>query len=116
MIGPVSKCNPTKRQRKLLRQLDRRGKPPNQSHDFWRFTDYGWMENGKITELGRRLAYGNDRKVSEAIKPNWLDWLVYRLFFWRWNRILRGNRKMLNLLIERASAWRAANDPPKGTP
>jgi hypothetical protein len=21
------------------------------------------------------------------MNPGWLDWLIYRLFFWRWNRI-----------------------------
>ncbi len=22
------------------------------------------------------------------MRPNWLDWLVYHLFYWRWNHIL----------------------------
>jgi hypothetical protein len=29
-----------------------------------------------------------------SIKPNRLDWLIYKIFWWRWNRIFRENPQM----------------------
>lgn len=28
------------------------------------------------------------------MKPNYFDWIIYKLFRWRWNKILRANHGM----------------------
>lgn len=36
---------------------------------------------------------------------NWLDLLVYRLYFWRWMPIYRGNIELVKLHIKWMQDW-----------
>lgn len=38
-------------------------------------------------------------------EPTRLDWLVYRLFRWRWNPILSQNPRLLRGLVAYLQAW-----------
>lgn len=37
--------------------------------------------------------------------PNWIDWLVYRIFYWRWNRIFMQNDKLRSGFIRYWIFW-----------
>lgn len=39
-------------------------------------------------------------------KPGFLDWIVYRLFLWRWNPIFQDNPEMLQAFIQYMQQWR----------
>lgn len=39
------------------------------------------------------------------MKPNWFDWLVYRLFRWRWNKILKSRPKTKSGFIAHLQVW-----------
>ncbi len=39
------------------------------------------------------------------MKPNWLDFLVYRLYCWRWNRILASRPDLRELFIANMKAF-----------
>lgn len=37
--------------------------------------------------------------------PNWLDYLIYRIFRMRWNRIFASNQKMAVTFIVAMASW-----------
>lgn len=42
----------------------------------------------------------------KPITPSRLDWLIYRLFYWRWNRILSNNPELLSFFSKSVDDWR----------
>ena len=44
------------------------------------------------------------------MKPNWIDMLVYRLFFWRWSKILTSRPEYRELLISWLKTYDVLND------
>lgn len=39
------------------------------------------------------------------MKPTWFDWLIYRLFRWRWNRIFNSNKRLRRGFVECWNFW-----------
>ena len=39
------------------------------------------------------------------IHPNYFDWLVYRLFRWRWNPLMRNNPKLRRHFYSLCNEW-----------
>lgn len=39
------------------------------------------------------------------MKPNVIDWIVYRLFRWRWNRLFNTNPKLRRAFVECWNLW-----------
>jgi hypothetical protein len=44
-------------------------------------------------------------------RPNWFDWLVYRLFYWRWNPILRENMPLRRRFMAYWEWWEKITGP-----
>lgn len=40
------------------------------------------------------------------IRPNWFDRIIYRLFFWRWNRILANRPDLLKEFEGAIMQWK----------
>jgi hypothetical protein len=40
-----------------------------------------------------------------GMKPNWFDWLIYRLYVWRWNPILATRPDLRELFIASFKAF-----------
>lgn len=43
------------------------------------------------------------------MRPTRLDWWIYRLFYWRWNRILRDRKDLRELLRDSLDKWEAVS-------
>jgi len=39
------------------------------------------------------------------MRPNWFDYLVYRLFYWRWNPILSSRPDLRRGFLEYEEGW-----------
>ena len=39
------------------------------------------------------------------MKPNLIDWMIYRLFYWRWNKILTHNDRLLEIFRLYVDTW-----------
>jgi hypothetical protein len=40
------------------------------------------------------------------VKPTLFDWFIYRLFYWRWNKILATNENLLTGFRMYMNSWR----------
>lgn len=47
------------------------------------------------------------------MKINWLDMLVYRLFYWRWNKILANRPDLREIFIAWAKAFDVVDEGEK---
>ena len=44
------------------------------------------------------------------MKPNLIDWMIYRLFYWRWNKIFASNYGLLELFKLYMNSWNASHN------
>lgn len=49
-------------------------------------------------------------QASFRRKISWFDWLVYRLFYWRWGKILSENPDLREYLISWLKAYDALDE------
>lgn len=44
------------------------------------------------------------------IRPNKLDWLIYKLFYWRWNKILASRPDLVKVFKMTIDKWVNENE------